>query len=150
MIVTTYWAFQQWSVEEGCWSLYLKMDHDISVDLCWFGDCTSFLPPKAGWLRLVCSLFGIIFSLKMWEHQILFQELFTLSVIVANYQRTVDINVWILNKWPLRTEVLSGSCQPDVQILSPARYVFNQDFLKCSWKKNKYSQLRFGGEAVEV
>lgn len=104
-----------------CWGRLLKfISEDGPWHFCWpllIWRLHQLPPTQSRLVETVCSLFGIIFSVKMWEHQILFQELFTLSVIVANYQRAVEINVWILNKWPLRTEVLSDSCQPDVQIL---------------------------------
>lgn len=71
-------------------------------------------PKQAGWDLL------IVWNDLLYEDVCtpnIFQALFTLTVIVANDQRTVQVNVWIPNKWPLRTKVLSGSCQPHVKIL---------------------------------
>lgn len=90
------------------WEKLLKfISEDGPWNACWallIWRLCRLPPTQSRLVETVCSLFGIIFSMKMCEHQIPFQALLTLTVIVANYQRTVEINGWIPNKWPLRTK----------------------------------------------
>lgn len=145
MIVMTYWAFQQWSAEEDCWSLYLKMDNEISVKLCCFEGCTGFFPPKAGWLRLSAHCLELFSLWRCVNSNYFFRHYLPLQLL-----QQITRELWrLIFAFPISDHLGQKCCQAVVSLMYKS-HSFAQDFLKCSWKKSKYSQLRFGGEAVEV